>query len=64
METMTRSDPSPWRDFSEDEQRLMLRLLRMVKDLRGARFEVVMLRNGQLQVARVGRQVVLEVPTV
>jgi hypothetical protein len=64
METMARSELSPWRDFTEEEQRLMLRLLRMVKDLRGARFEVTMLRNGQLQVARVGRQVVLEVPTV
>lgn len=52
---------SPWRDFSPEEQQLMLRLLRTVKERRGARFEVVMLRSGQIQVAKVERKFLMEV---
>lgn len=55
----TRSEPSPWRDFSEEEQRLMRNLLRRMRDLRGKRFEVSMLRDGRLEIVEVDRRIIV-----
>lgn len=59
MCTECQPSPSPWRDFTDDEQRVMRNLLRRMKDLRGKRFEVVMLRDGRLEIAEVDRRVIV-----
>lgn len=50
---------SPWRDFSQEEQRVMRDLLRKMKERRGKRYEVRILKNGELQISEVDRRVVL-----
>jgi hypothetical protein len=51
--------PSPWRDFSEEQQLVMRNLLRRIQDLRGKRFEVRMLRDDRIEIAEVSRQVIV-----
>lgn len=53
---MTAPSLSPWRDFSEEEQRFLRALMRKLNDQPGKRFEVTKLRQGELEIWEVQRR--------
>lgn len=50
--------PSAWRDFPEDQQRVMRNLLRRMHEAPGKRYEIVLLRDGRVEIAAVTRQII------
>lgn len=51
--------PDPWRDFSEDEQRILRNLLRRMKEYQGKHFDVMMRKDGQIEIAEFDRRIIV-----